>query len=232
MFPMAEKIVYPKMPESNWWAVRAQFRKTIPSSVTASYLKTLLNLTSEKAASNLLSPLKQTKIIDDENKPTSRAIDWRDDTKYKDICQQIAEEIYPTELREIHQGPDFDKEAITNWFMSNAHLGEGAAKSTTAFYILLSTGEVRTDIDTLPAAKSKKSKKTKLEKRIVSNDIHTDRDEQKQTANKGESAASTSRNLYQSPSLHIDLQVHISSEASVQQVDAIFASIAKHLYEK
>lgn len=35
-----------------------------------------------------------------------------------------------------------------------------------------------------------------------------------------------------SPSLHIDLQVHISPEASADQIDKIFASMAKHLYRK
>jgi hypothetical protein len=33
-----------------------------------------------------------------------------------------------------------------------------------------------------------------------------------------------------SPALHIDIQIHISPEASVDQVDQIFASMAKHLY--
>lgn len=32
------------------------------------------------------------------------------------------------------------------------------------------------------------------------------------------------------PSLHIDIQVHISSEASADQIDQVFASMAKHLY--
>lgn len=34
------------------------------------------------------------------------------------------------------------------------------------------------------------------------------------------------------PSLHIDVQVHISSEASAEQIDQIFASMARHLYGK
>jgi len=33
------------------------------------------------------------------------------------------------------------------------------------------------------------------------------------------------------PSLHIDIQVHISPEASPEQVDKIFESMAKHLYK-
>ena len=32
------------------------------------------------------------------------------------------------------------------------------------------------------------------------------------------------------PALHIDIQIHISPEASVEQLDNIFASMAKHLY--
>ncbi len=32
------------------------------------------------------------------------------------------------------------------------------------------------------------------------------------------------------PSLHIDIQVHISPEASVEQIEQVFASMAKHLY--
>ncbi len=38
-------------------------------------------------------------------------------------------------------------------------------------------------------------------------------------------------NLFSSPSLHIDLQIHISSDASFEQIDKIFESIAKHLYQ-
>lgn len=32
------------------------------------------------------------------------------------------------------------------------------------------------------------------------------------------------------PSLHIDIQVHISPEASLEQIDGVFAAMAKHIY--
>lgn len=35
-----------------------------------------------------------------------------------------------------------------------------------------------------------------------------------------------------SPSLHIDIQIHIDSDATPEQIDQIFASMAKHLYDK
>ncbi len=34
------------------------------------------------------------------------------------------------------------------------------------------------------------------------------------------------------PTLHIDLQIHISPEAGPEQIDQIFASMAKHLYDR
>lgn len=34
------------------------------------------------------------------------------------------------------------------------------------------------------------------------------------------------------PSVHIDIQIHISSDAKPDQIDQIFASMAKHLYDK
>ncbi len=36
----------------------------------------------------------------------------------------------------------------------------------------------------------------------------------------------------QGPTVHMDFQIHISPEAGVEQIDAIFASMAKHLYNK
>jgi hypothetical protein len=34
------------------------------------------------------------------------------------------------------------------------------------------------------------------------------------------------------PTIHIDVQVHIPSDANPEQIDAIFASMAKHLYRR
>jgi hypothetical protein len=38
------------------------------------------------------------------------------------------------------------------------------------------------------------------------------------------------RSTNHSPSVHIDIQIHISPEASVDQIEQIFKSMAKHLY--
>jgi hypothetical protein len=32
--------------------------------------------------------------------------------------------------------------------------------------------------------------------------------------------------------VHVDVQIHISSDATAAQIDQIFASMAKHLYQR
>jgi hypothetical protein len=45
-------------------------------------------------------------------------------------------------------------------------------------------------------------------------------------------AADNAGSTTQKPSLHIDIQVHISADASPEQIDQIFSSMAKHLYNQ
>jgi hypothetical protein len=44
------------------------------------------------------------------------------------------------------------------------------------------------------------------------------------------SAQTTATNTKTVPSIHIDLQIHVSPEATPEQIDQIFKSMAKHLY--
>jgi hypothetical protein len=49
-------------------------------------------------------------------------------------------------------------------------------------------------------------------------------------ANAGPNPARALNNSAPSPSVHIDVQIHISPEASPDQIDQIFKSMARHLY--
>lgn len=54
---MADKQFYPAISEKSWWQLRSQFKKTIPSVVNVSYLKSLLSLNSDQSARNILAIL-------------------------------------------------------------------------------------------------------------------------------------------------------------------------------
>jgi len=98
---MAEQTSYPMFSEKSWWIVRDKFKASIPASVTTNYVKTLLTLGSDASANNnVILPMKRLGLIDEENKPTALANDWRLDDKYQTVCKTIVKNIYPTELLE------------------------------------------------------------------------------------------------------------------------------------
>lgn len=228
---MAEKQFFPMMPETSWWALRQQFKKTIPSLLSVSYLKSLLGLTSDQSARNLLSPLKQMKIIDDDGKPLPRANDWRNDDKYQTVCQEILQEIYPSELLELFPEKAVDSSAVKNWFMDVCAVGASAASKNAATFVMLKSGEIKDSTNTKTTTKSAKAKTTpKTKSDEKSTNISPMSAGTPPFIDFHQPMPSTNGTSGTVPSVHIDLQIHISPEASPNQIDAIFASMAKHLY--
>ena len=229
---MADKQIYPMIPEKSWWAIREQFIKTIPNEVSVSYLKSLLSLTSDQAARNLLSPLRQMNLIDEKNKPTDLASQWRSDSQYSKVCQKLVNELYPRELTDIFPDSSVDTKKAKDWFMNTAKIGSSAAGKIIATFILLKNGQIKTSSE-------KKAKIPVRGSNIKKNTIKKERSTATNTQrNKGTTEVTTAfvpakaKYASQNPSLHIDLQIHISPEASADQIDSIFASIAKHLYDR
>ena len=222
---MSDNITFPKIPVSNWYAIRKQFAKTLPSVVSQTYLQSLLKLGSAKSAQNFISPLKMMGIIDEECKPTDLANKWRNDATYAEACKEIFERVYPDELRQLFVGEDIDKEALTTWFMSTTKCGEAAAKllSVTFMYLCNPSLEPSEKNTAKTSSISKSAKKIKREAREKNSETVTSN----VMANDQQTSNTTRR-----PTVHIDLQIHISPDSSAEQVDAIFASIAKHLYDK
>ena len=224
------KASYPMIPESNWWSMRNQFSKTLPSTVSVNYLKTLLALATDQAARNILSPLKSLGILDDDGHPTDLANLWRTDSTYGKTCETMLNAIYPPELLELFPDKDFDKSKVKEWFKATAKLGDSAANKATSLFTLLKSGEIKSTSGSAqsPAKKTKSEKKTPTQKgQRTEKDITSGKE--------GFSAPiapiTVASNKLPQMTMHIDLQIHISPEASTEQIDAIFASMAKHLYK-
>ncbi|UOO37941.1 DUF5343 domain-containing protein [Oscillospiraceae bacterium CM] len=240
---MAEKQYYPMIAETSWWTLREQFKKTVPSVVSISYLKSLLSLTSDQSARNILAPLRQMKIVDENNKPTSRANDWRTDAQYTNVCSSIVDELYPVELKDLFPDKTVDAKKATDWFMHTGQLGDSAAKKVTATFLLLKDGNVKS---TDELSKSTKPTKNASDKKVIKPKLSSVKTVQnsgsENNANNNTQDVDKNNNLNSDPlgntaslvqpSLHIDLQIHISPDASPQQIDSIFSSISKHLYSK
>ncbi len=225
---MAEKKFFPMMPETSWWALRQQFKKTIPATVSISYLKSLLGLTSDQSARNILSPLKQMKIIDEEGKPLPRANDWRNDDKYPQVCKEILLEVYPSDLLDLFPDDDIDTAVAKNWFMDVCALGASGASKTAATFSLLKSGKIKDMSEKNVVKKTKNSSPVKSEAVKKQNISVEKMTLQENSGYQPENKDMPANKII--PTVHIDLQIHISPEASTEQIDTIFASIAKHLY--
>lgn len=221
-----DKTGFPMIPESNWWNIRKQFSKTLPSNVSVNYLKTLLSLTTDQAAKNLISPLKTLLIINDDGSPTELANAWRNDSSYSDACQTMLKSTYPQELLDLFPDKDFDRFKVKDWFKTTGKLGESAANKATSLFGILKTAEIKYDSGaTQTVAKSSKPRRSK---KIAENTESVVVQEENETT-----IPDISISPKNSPqmTMHIDLQIHISPEASTDQIDAIFSSMAKYLYK-
>lgn len=227
---MADKQIYPMISEKSWWQLRNQFKKTIPSVVNVSYLKSLLSLNSDQSARNILAPLRQMGIIDADGKPQPRATDWRSDAKYPDVCSAIIVEIYPQELLDLFPDAQVDNSTAKSWFMDTCSLGDNAAGKITSTFSMLKSGQIKADADTVKISTApKKAKTNKLQKRtLAENDTNPVSMPPISPVNANAPVMSVAASP--TPSVHIDLQIHISPDASSDQIDSIFASMAKHLY--
>lgn len=216
---MADSNSYPMISEKNWWTIREKFKASLPAIATPNYVKTLLTLSSDSSAnSNVITPMRRIGLLDEENKPTALANDWRLDNKYKEVCSSIIKNVYPTELLDLFPDSNVDRASARNWFMSQG-VGQGAADKMVALFMLLKSGEIKDkNIATpkksgkavskiaKPQAPSKSKEDSEPSDPVVKPQPHGNR-----------------------PNLHIDLQIHISPESTPEQIEAIFASMAKHL---
>jgi hypothetical protein len=97
----------------------------------------VLGLTSQGSANNLIPTLRTLGIIDSNNSTTPRAHDWRDDDTYAKACADMVAEIYPEALTNAFPAPDPEADGVKKWFMRNAAIGDAAASQMTALYRLL-----------------------------------------------------------------------------------------------
>jgi len=219
---MAEqKKSYPMLPIAHWWALRKKFKQSIPGVVTDNYLATVLEMGANSARANVLPFLKTLGIIDEEGKTGERARQWRDDGHYASVCKEILKEVYPQELRDaVADASQRDK--AESWFARKTGAGKAAVGRMAVLYCVL-----------LEADASKQPEENAQRVRP-----------EKKTVRKSEAAAPApvepdvrrpavhSSHAPQVPGININLEIHISADLTPDQIDAIFASMAKHIYQR
>lgn len=213
---------YPQLPLAVWWAIRDRFIQSLPSIVTEQYLATVLHI-EIAAARQYQRYLKDLGLIDEDQRPTRLAQEWRDDEQYPDVCRKILDEVYPEGLRDIAPPPNPNRAEVVRWFMHSEGLGKGAAENKTAMYLLLAEANPqKTD-----QRRSRKPNDTATRSKTLPR-LATPRSTQvnKTIEPKGAMMDGSTR---VSPALQLNIELHISPQMSPEQIDKIFESMAKHL---
>ncbi len=224
---------YPMMATTHWWSLRKKFRAAIPREVTATYLASALGMNENSAKTNILPSLRATGIVDKDSKPTDRAVRWRDDAQYAEVCDEIRKDAYPQELLDLAPDASTARAVVQSWFANHTGMGESGAQKMTSFYAMLLDADPAKQAETSNGSTGVKSaakvtRPSPAKPATRSRAAATPRAE----ANQGDAHPSDYRSKETrrtQPDLHINVQIHIASDASADQVDQIFASMAKHL---
>ena len=223
-----DKKTYPNIPANSWWALRKQFNRTIPQHITPSYLVSVLGGTERSVKTNVLRGLRTMGLVEEDGTPTERATLWRDDTHYSDVCRQILDEVYPSELLNVALDPVIDKEKAKRWFMNTTGCGEPTAVKKVAMFALLAEADpFAGDED-----KAGKSKQTKILREPKVQSTPSGEPPQAVSANHQQDSSRVPVYGIGSPEMRLSLEIRIDASITADQIDQIFASMAKHLYRR
>lgn len=208
---------YPQLPKGVWHGAWALLRKAPNRKLDDRALAAELGVQST-AAKAYARELIRLGILDEEFKPTSRANSWRQDGRNATLIQEILDDVYPEDLRHLAPIDDLDRDKIVRWFMNDG-LGEGSAKNKAATYLMLAEG---VDEDaTVPSKSGSAGSKTKDEPKL------------KVKKSAASPPAATQKEVDAgngsfTPELAVNVQIHISADATGEQIDAIFNSMKKY----
>jgi hypothetical protein len=222
-----QKDSYPILPSKIWWQLRNKFKTSIPTIITPLYVATALGMKEKSAKGNIMPSLIKLGFINDEFKPTERVYEWRDDQKYPKLCAEIIKEIYPEELTEALPGPNPSRNSVKGWFANKAKVGANAAIKMAIMYEILCEADLKKGEESLSNSKSsnerpKAKTKTKNDKPILKK-IERVKPPVDNNGSNGQEF---------NPSVHIDIQIHISPDSTPDQIDKIFLSMSKHIFKK
>lgn len=179
----------------------------VPTKVTNAWLKTI-GFTSSNDAS-LIGVLKVAQLIDGSQAPTPLWQKFRGSEGSTALAEGIRTgyaELYGV-YPDAHEHPNNDLE---NVFSQSSKAGKQAiSKAVATFKNLAKEADFSKQSQTVPAEAQ----------HFETTTLHAPMESQPPRKVRGGA-----------PNLHIDVQVHISADASVEQIDQIFASMAKHLY--
>jgi hypothetical protein len=217
---MADKPSFPQIPTTVWWGLRQSLRRAPNATVDEGFLAVNLGV-QPAAARQYLAELKRVALLTDDGRATPLAMKWRNDESYREAADEIVRSVYPQSLLDVAPPGEADRNRTTAWFMHNG-LGEGTAKNKASTYLLMA----QEPIQDAPEARSGSPQRVEASGergRKAATRAKARPEEPKEEARRGIRLDSVP--------LNVNVQIHISADASGEQIEAIFSSMRRYLYD-
>ncbi|WEK03804.1 MAG: DUF5343 domain-containing protein [Candidatus Devosia phytovorans] len=215
---MADISSFPQVPTTVWWGVRNLLNKTPRATVSDDLLGVELGV-QQAAARQYVSELKRIGILSEDNKATDLAHKWRMQDSYSEAVSEILDRCYGDSLRTVAPDPSERAKAV-DWFQRQG-LGEGSARNKAASYFLIASPEPG-EAPARPAS----STQAKPRKAVPASKVSTENLSLKSESQVDQKNHSQFQGAFP---VNLNLQIHISADASTDQIEAIFSSMRKHL---
>jgi hypothetical protein len=222
------KTSYPKLGAAPWRTLRARAATAPSTKFTSTMVAATLGMaTPDSASNNVVGPMRRLGLIDKDGNLTARGNKWRVDTSYGEACQEILDEIYPAELASFTDTHGVtDRAKVIIWF-AHQGLGQSNAKQAASTYAMIADKKLP-EVPQADPTKSKPPTPTQRASRKPTKESPTENTVVERTEPPQPPAVQPAPGA----SIHLDIQIHIPADASADQIDRIFASMAKHLYQK
>ena len=192
----------------------------VPDKTTFSWLESLGYKSSNDRS--ILKILPFIGFTDDSGKPTDTWLSYRGADHKKVLASAIIEgysDLYKT-YPDAHTR---DETTLDSFFSTKSTAGKQVISRTVKTFAILCE---LADFDGIQSTSPHPPVKQSKPQGIVSKPIESQKTRTDVAVTSNPPATGQDK-----PSLHIDIQIHISPDASADQIDQIFASMAKHLYK-
>lgn len=223
---------YPKVSISAWRTLRARVANAPSTRFTPGNVAAMLGMANaDSARDNVVSPIRRLGLIDEDGSLTPLGQKWRVDASYGDACQEIIDAIYPDELATLSSGDGVpDMQQVKTWF-DHRGFGGSNARNMAATYVMIASKRIPEPQSSEPrkAAKTAPIRKAAAAPAPAAASASAQA-KATEAAAPHQTVAPPARAPGNAPNVHLDIQIHIPVGASPDQIDHIFASMAKHLY--
>jgi hypothetical protein len=173
----------------------------------------------DAAARQYLAELKRVGILTEEGKATPVAGRWRNDETYWSAAQEILKAAYPAGLLQVAPPEDAQRQRVVSWF-THEGLGSGTAANKAATYLMIASRTPNEAPGRTPSASKGTAEPTRGTKAKAAKPQKPSEQKSDSGMRKGDSVP-----------LNVNVQIHISADATGEQIESIFSAMRRYLYD-